>query len=120
MFKEIAEVDVKLLNLAQIMNGKVVTNDYNLNKVAAINDVSVLNINKLANCLKFIVLPGEEMVVHLVKQGKDNNQAIGYLDDGTMIVAEDGRKMIGKTTKLTVTSVLQTSAGKMIFGRLKV
>ena len=118
--KEIAEVDVKLLKLAQIMNGKVVTNDYNLNKVAAINDVSVLNINKLANCLKPIVLPGEEMVVHLVKQGKDNNQAIGYLDDGTMIVAEDGRKMIGKTTKLTVTSVLQTSAGKMIFGRLKV
>ena len=118
--KEIPEVDVKLLKLAQIMNGKVVTNDYNLNKVAAINDVGVLNINKLANCLKPVVLPGEEMVVQLVKQGKDNSQAIGYLDDGTMIVAEDGRKMIGKTTKITVTSVLQTSAGRMIFGRINV
>ncbi len=118
--KEIAEVDVKLLKLAQIINGKVVTNDYNLNKVAAINDVKVLNINLLANCLKPVVLPGEEMVVRLVKQGKDSNQAIGYLDDGTMIVAEDGRRMIGKTANITVTSVLQTSAGKMIFGRLKV
>lgn len=117
--KEIPEVDVKLLKLAQIMNGKVVTNDYNLNKVAAINNVGVLNINKLANCLKPVVLPGEEMTVNLVKQGKDPNQAIGYLDDGTMIVAEDGRKMIGKQTRITVTSVLQTSAGRMIFGRLK-
>ncbi len=117
--KEIPEVDVKLLKLAQIINGKVVTNDYNLNKVAAINNVEVLNINNLANCLKPVVLPGEEMTVDLVKQGKDSNQAIGYLDDGTMIVAEDGRKMIGKTTKINVTSVLQTSAGRMIFGRLK-
>ena len=117
--KEIPEVDVKLLKLAQIMNGKLVTNDYNLNKVAAINNVEVLNINKLANCLKPVVLPGEEMVVDLVKQGKDSSQAIGYLDDGTMIVAEDGRKMIGKTVTINVTSVLQTSAGRMIFGRLK-
>ncbi len=117
--KEIPEVDVKLLKLAQIMNGKVVTNDYNLNKVAGINGVDVLNINKLANCLKPVVLPGEEMTVKLVKQGKDASQAIGYLDDGTMIVAEDGRKMIGHTTRITVTSVLQTSAGRMIFGRLK-
>ena len=117
--KEIPEVDVKLLKLAQIMGGKVVTNDYNLNKVAGINGVDVLNINKLANCLKPVVLPGEEMTVKLVKQGKDASQAIGYLDDGTMIVAEDGRKMIGQTTKITVTSVLQTSAGRMIFGRLK-
>lgn len=117
--KEIPEVDVKLLKLAQIMNGKVVTNDYNLNKVAAINDVGVLNINKLANCLKPVVLPGEEMTVHLVKQGKDPRQGIGYLDDGTMIVAEDGRKMVGETVTLRVTSVLQTSAGRMIFGRLK-
>ena len=117
--KEIPEVDVKLLKLAQIMNGKVVTNDYNLNKVAAINVVGVLNINKLANCLKPVVLPGEEMTVDLVKQGKDPHQGIGYLDDGTMIVAEDGRRMIGKTAKIRVTSVLQTSAGRMIFGRLK-
>lgn len=117
--REIPEVDVKLLKLAQMMNGKVVTNDYNLNKVAAINGIQVLNINELANTLKPVVLPGEEMTVHLVKQGKDNAQAIAYLDDGTMIVVEDGRKMIGKTTDINVTSVLQTSAGRMIFGRLK-
>lgn len=117
--KEIPEVDVKLLKLAQLMNGKVVTNDFNLNKVATINGVSVLNINELANTLKPVALPGEEMTVSLVKQGKDNSQAIAYLDDGTMIVVEDGRKMIGKTTDINVTSVLQTSAGRMIFGRLK-
>lgn len=117
--KEIPEVDVKLLKLAQLMNGKVVTNDFNLNKVATINGVKVLNINELANTLKPVVLPGEEMTVHLVKQGKDNSQAIAYLDDGTMIVVEDGRKMIGKTIDINVTSVLQTSAGRMIFGRVK-
>jgi len=117
--KEIPEVDVKLLKLAQLINGKVVTNDFNLNKVAAINGVNVLNINELANCLKPVVLPGEEMTVSLVKQGKDSSQAIGYLDDGTMIVVEDGRKQIGKTARINVTSVLQTSAGRMIFGRLK-
>lgn len=117
--KEIPEVDVKLLKLAQLMNGKVVTNDFNLNKVATINGVSVLNINELANTLKPVVLPGEEMTVNLVKQGKDNSQAIAYLDDGTMIVVEDGRRRIGQTTKINVTSVLQTSAGRMIFGRLK-
>lgn len=117
--KEIPEVDVKLLKLAQLMNGKVVTNDFNLNKVATINGVSVLNINELANTLKPVVLPGEDMTVHLVKQGKDNSQAIAYLDDGTMIVVEDGRRMIGKTADIYVTSVLQTSAGRMIFGRLK-
>jgi len=117
--REIPEVDVKLLKLAQMMNGKVVTNDFNLNKVATINGVKVLNINELANTLKPVVLPGEEMTVTLVKQGKDNSQAIAYLDDGTMIVVEDGRRMIGKTTDINVTSVLQTSAGRMIFGRLK-
>ena len=117
--REIPEVDVKLLKLAQLMNGKVVTNDFNLNKVASINGVGVLNINELANTLKPVVIPGEEMTVHLVKQGKDNAQAIAYLDDGTMIVVEDGRRMIGKTCDINVTSVLQTSAGRMIFGRLK-
>ena len=117
--KEIPEVDVKLLKLAQIMNGKVVTNDFNLNKVAGINNVEVLNINELANSLKPIAIPGETMVVELLKQGKDNNQAVAYLDDGTMIVVEDGRRMIGKTTEITVTSVIQTAAGRMIFGRLK-
>lgn len=117
--KEIPEVDVKLLKLAQILGGKVVTNDFNLNKVAAINGVEVLNINELANTLKPVVIPGEDMTVSLVKQGKDSSQAIGYLDDGTMIVVEDGRPKIGKTVEIGVTSVLQTSAGRMIFGRLK-
>ena len=117
--RSIPEVDVKLLKLAQIMNGKVVTNDYNLNKVAGINEIDVLNINELANTLKPIVIPGEEMRVTLVKQGKDSSQAVGYLDDGTMIVVEDGRKLIGATTDIVVTSVLQTAAGRMIFGRLK-
>jgi len=115
----IPEVDVKLLKLAQIMNGKVVTNDFNLNKVAMIQGVPVLNINELANTLKPVVLPGEAMQVFLVKEGKENNQAIAYLDDGTMIVVEEGKKMIGKTVDVLVTSVLQTSAGRMIFAKIK-
>ncbi len=114
---EIPEVDVKLLKLAQIMNGKVVTNDFNLNKVAAIKGVEVLNINELANTVKPVVLPGEEMTLFLVKEGKENNQAVAYLDDGTMIVVEDGRRHIGKTIKVLVTSVLQTAAGRMIFAK---
>lgn len=114
---EIPEVDVKLLKLAQIMNGKVVTNDFNLNKVAGIKGVDVLNINELANTLKPVVLPGEEMKLFLVKEGKENNQAVAYLDDGTMIVVEEGRKYIGKTIKVLVTSVLQTAAGRMIFAK---
>lgn len=115
--KEIPEVDVKLLKLAQIMNGKVVTNDFNLNKVAGINLVPVLNINELANTLKPVVLPGENMNLFLVKEGKENNQAVAYLDDGTMVVVEDGRKYISKNIDVTVTSVLQTAAGRMIFGK---
>jgi uncharacterized protein YacL len=115
----IPEVDVKLLKLAQIMNGKVVTNDYNLNKVAMIQGVPVLNINELANTLKPVVLPGEAMQVFLVQEGKENNQAIAYLDDGTMIVVEEGKKSIGKTVDVLVTSVLQTSAGRMIFAKIK-
>lgn len=118
--KDIPEVDVKLLKLAQIMGGKVVTNDFNLNKVATINGVEVLNINELANTLKPIVIPGEKMKVTPVKEGKDANQSIAYLDDGTMVVVEDGRKEIGSETEITVTSVLQTSAGRMIFGRIRV
>ncbi|MBQ6402025.1 MAG: PIN/TRAM domain-containing protein [Firmicutes bacterium] len=114
---EIPEVDVKLLKLAQIMNGKVVTNDFNLNKVATIKGVEVLNINELANTLKPVVLPGEEMIVSLVKEGKEQDQAVAYLDDGTMIVVEDGRRFIGQTLKVVVTSVLQTTAGRMIFAR---
>ena len=115
--EEIPEVDVKLLKLAQIMNGKVVTNDFNLNKVAGIKGVEVLNINELANALKPVVLPGEEMELSLVKEGKENNQAVAYLDDGTMIVVEEGKRFIGKTIKVLVTSVLQTSAGRMIFAK---
>ena len=116
---EIPEVDVKLLKLAQIMNGKVVTNDYNLNKVATIKGVEVLNINELANTLKPVVLPGEDMTLFLVKEGKESNQAVAYLDDGTMIVVEEGRRFIGQTINVTVTSVLQTAAGRMIFGKPK-
>lgn len=116
---EIPEVDVKLLKLAQIMNGKVVTNDFNLNKVAVIKGVQVLNINELANTLKPVVLPGEEMNLFLVKEGKEQNQGVAYLDDGTMIVVEDGRKYIGQNVRVMVTSVLQTAAGRMIFAKTK-
>jgi len=116
---DIPEVDVKLLKLAQIMKGMVVTNDFNLNKVAGIKGVGVLNINELANSVKPVVLPGEDMQIFLVKEGKENNQGVAYLDDGTMIVVEDGRKHIGKTIEATVTSVLQTSAGRMIFAKPK-
>lgn len=116
---EIPEVDVKLLKLAQLMNGKVVTNDFNLNKVAMIKGVEVLNINELANTVKPVVLPGEDMTLFLVKQGKETNQAVAYLDDGTMIVVEEGRRFIGQTINVTVTSVLQTAAGRMIFAKPK-
>ncbi len=116
---EIPEVDVKLLKLAQIMNGKVVTNDFNLNKVATIKGVEVLNINELANTLKPVVLPGEDMTLFLVKEGKESNQAVAYLDDGTMIVVEEGRRYIGHTINVIVTSVLQTAAGRMIFAKPK-
>ncbi len=114
---EIPEVDIKLLKLAQTMNAKVVTNDYNLNKVATITGVSVMNINDLANVLKPVVLPGEPMSVFVIKEGKEPNQGVAYLDDGTMIVVENGAKRIGKTVDVTVTSVLQTSAGRMIFAK---
>ena len=113
--EDIPEVDVKLLKLAQIMKGVVVTNDFNLNKVASIQNVPVLNINELANAIKPVVIPGEDMEIFVVKEGKENNQGVAYLDDGTMIVVENGRKLIGKTIRATVTSVLQTSAGRMIF-----
>ncbi len=116
---DIPEVDVKLLKLAQIMKGVVVTNDFNLNKVAALKGVGVLNINELTNSLKPVVLPGEDMQLFLVKEGKENNQGVAYLDDGTMIVVEDGKRYIGQTIEATVTSVLQTSAGRMIFAKPK-
>jgi len=118
-FPEIEEVDVKLLKLAQVLNGKVLTNDYNLNKVAEFQGVPVLNINELANAIKPVVLPGEEMVIQIVKDGKESGQGIAYLDDGTMIVVEGGKKHIGETLEVTVTSVLQTAAGRMIFAKRK-
>lgn len=116
-FEEITEVDSKLVKLAKVLHGKVVTNDYNLNKVCELQGVSVLNINDLANAVKPIVLPGEEMVVQVIKDGKEHGQGVGYLDDGTMIVVEGGRSFIGATIAVIVTSVLQTSAGRMIFAK---
>ncbi|MCX7679240.1 MAG: TRAM domain-containing protein [Spirochaetes bacterium] len=118
-FKDIPDVDAKLVKLAKIMKAKVITNDFNLNKVAEFHGVKVLNINQLSNALKPVVLPGEDMRVLLLKEGKDQNQAIGYLDDGTMVVVENGRRRINSEVDVTVTSVLQTTAGRMIFARLK-
>lgn len=113
-----AGVDEMLVDLALQMGGKVVTNDYNLNKIAQLRGVSVININDLANALKPVVLPGESLEVKVIKPGEEAGQGIGYLDDGTMVVAEGARNHIGEVVALTVTSVLQTSAGRMIFGRL--
>ena len=118
-FEDILEVDSKLLKLAQVINGKVVTNDYNLNKVAQVQKVEVLNINELANAIKPVAIPGEEMVVQVVKEGKENSQGVAYLDDGTMIVVDGGKRYIGETIRVLVTSVLQTPAGRMIFGKPK-
>ncbi|NLY20688.1 MAG: TRAM domain-containing protein [Tissierellia bacterium] len=116
---DIPEVDSKLLKLTQILKGKIVTNDFNLNKVAEVQGIDVLNINELANAVKPIALPGEAMNVRIVKEGKESKQGLAYLDDGTMIVVEDGRDLIGETVDVIVTSVLQTAAGKMIFARPK-
>jgi len=118
-FDDIPEVDSKLLKLAQVLGGKVVTNDYNLNKVAQFQGVEVLNINELANAIKPVAIPGEEMVVQVVKEGKEHSQGIAYLDDGTMIVVDGGKKHMGETIRVLVTSVLQTPAGRMIFGKPK-
>ena len=116
-FPHIREVDLKLIELAKDLEAKIVTNDFNLNKIAQLQDVPVLNINELANSLKPVVLPGEVMKVFILKEGKEYNQGVAYLDDGTMVVVDNARKMIGKTIDTSVTSVLQTTAGKMIFGR---
>jgi uncharacterized protein YacL len=116
-FPEVREVDLKLIELARALQGKIVTNDFNLNKVAQLRGVAVLNINELANSLKPVVLPGEIMKVFILKEGKEYNQGVAYLDDGTMVVVDNARKLIGKTIDVVVTSVLQTTAGKMIFGR---
>lgn len=118
-FPEIEEVDSKLLKLAQVLKGMVLTNDYNLNKVAGVQGVPVLNINELANSVKPVVLPGEEMTIQIIKDGKEQEQGIAYLDDGTMIVVEGGRRHIGEVMDVVVTSVLQTAAGRMIFAKQK-
>ncbi len=116
-FPHVRDVDMKLIELAKTYDCKIVTNDFNLNKVAGLHGVEVLNINELANALKPIVLPGETMRVFILKEGKEYNQGVAYLDDGTMVVVDNAKKMISKTIDISVTSVLQTTAGKMIFGR---
>jgi uncharacterized protein YacL len=116
-FPNVREVDMKLIELAKVYTCKIVTNDFNLNKVAQLHGVEVLNINELANALKPVVLPGELIRVFILKEGKEYNQGVAYLDDGTMVVVDNARKMISKTIDVSVTSVLQTTAGKMIFGR---
>jgi uncharacterized protein YacL len=116
-FPRVREVDMKLIELAKLYEAKIVTNDFNLNKIAQLQGVEVLNINELANALKPIVLPGESMRVFILKEGKEFNQGVAYLDDGTMVVVDNAKKMISKTIDIAVTSVLQTTAGKMIFGK---
>jgi uncharacterized protein YacL len=116
-FPNVREVDLKLIELAKQLNAPIVTNDFNLNKVAHLRGVEVLNINELANALKPVVLPGEIMKVFILKEGKEYNQGVAYLDDGTMVVVDNARRLIGKNIDMVVTSVLQTTAGKMIFGR---
>ncbi|HWY26405.1 MAG TPA: PIN domain-containing protein [Candidatus Angelobacter sp.] len=116
-FQQIPEVDLKLIELAKRYNAKIVTNDFNLNKVATLQGIEIMNVNQLANALKPVVLPGETMRVFILREGKEYNQGVAYLDDGTMVVVDGARKMINKTVDITVTSVHQTTAGKMIFGR---
>jgi len=116
-FPQVREVDMKLIELAKVYHCKIVTNDFNLNKVAQVRGVEVLNINELTNSLKPVVLPGELMRVFILKEGKEYNQGVAYLDDGTMVVVDNARRMISKTIDISVTSVLQTTAGKMIFGK---
>jgi uncharacterized protein YacL len=116
-FPAVKEVDMKLIELARSLLGRIVTNDFNLNKVAQLRGVEVLNINELANALKPVVLPGEVMNVFILKEGKEYNQGVAYLDDGTMVVVDNARSRIGRNLEVVVTSVLQTTAGRMIFGR---
>src|SRR6185437_14994271 len=116
-FAQFADVDLKLIELAKRYDAKIVTNDFNLNKVATLQGIEIMNVNQLANALKPVVLPGEAMRVFILREGKEYNQGVAYLDDGTMVVVDGARKMINKTVDITVTSVHQTTAGKMIFGR---
>jgi uncharacterized protein YacL len=116
-FPETPDVDSKLIECAKSMDGKIITNDYNLNKVARIQGIKVLNINEVVNSLRPVALPGETMSVFILKEGKEKEQGVAYLDDGTMVVVDNSRRMLGQTVDITVTSVLQTTVGKMIFGR---
>lgn len=118
-FPEVNEVDSKLVKLAKVLESKILTVDYNLNRVATLQGIKVLNINELSNALKPVVFPGEHMEIKLLKEGKEYNQAVGYLEDGTMVVVEDGRKFIGQSVKIVVTSVLQTPAGRIIFTKME-
>jgi uncharacterized protein YacL len=118
-FPKLKDVDTKLIALAKKLNGKIVTNDYNLNKVAELQGVEVLNMNQLSTALKPAMLPGEQMNIRILKEGKEHGQGIGYLDDGTMVVVDDARKLMGRTVDIVVTSVLQTTSGRMIFAKLK-
>jgi uncharacterized protein YacL len=118
-FPEVSEVDAKLVKLAKLMEAKIMTVDFNLNRVAGLQGIKVLNINELANAIKPVVFPGEHMQIKLLKEGKEYNQAVGYLEDGTMVVVEDARRFIGQEMRVVVTSVLQTQAGKMIFTKVE-
>jgi len=118
-FPKLKDVDTKLIALAKKLDAKIITNDYNLNKVAEVQGIEVLNINQLATALKPALLPGELMNVKILKEGKEHGQGIGYLDDGTMVVVDDAKRLLGKSTDVIVTSVLQTTSGRMIFAKLK-
>jgi uncharacterized protein YacL len=118
-FPKLKDVDSKLIALAKNMNGKIITNDFNLNKVAELQGIEVLNLNELVTSLKPAVLPAEQMTIRIIKEGKEHGQGIGYLDDGTMVVVDDARKLLGKTVDVVVTSLLQTSSGRMIFAKLR-
>lgn len=118
-FPDIPEVDAKLVKMAKVLDARIFTNDFNLNKIAELQEISVLNVNELANALKPVVLPGELMEVKLIKEGKEYNQGVAYLDDGTMVVVDNGRRLIGQTMKVMVTSVLQTTAGRMVFAKVE-
>jgi uncharacterized protein YacL len=117
-FPKINEADLKLVELAKRLKGVIVTNDYNLNKVAGLHGVKVLNLNQLSSALKPVVLPGEALRISVVKEGKEENQGIGYLEDGTMVVVDDGKRYVGKDIEVSVTSVLQTPTGRMIFSKV--
>ncbi|MCG2706857.1 MAG: PIN domain nuclease [Candidatus Omnitrophica bacterium] len=116
---EVPEVDAKLVKLAKLLEAKILTVDFNLNRIASLQGIKVLNINELANALRPVILPGEQMEIKLIKEGKEHNQAVGYLEDGTMVIVEDARRFIGQIIKVAVTSVLQTQAGKLIFAKIK-